>query len=240
VLPDGCTDIIWRTGSGAFIAGPDTGPAITPTRHQEVILGVRLRPGAGGAAYGLPLSEIRDLRVPLTDLGLDPANQLHGGLDPQEAVARLAGLVGQLALARRPDPAVRAAAVRLSDPRQRVEALAGDLGFSERQLRRRFDHAVGYGPKTLQRVLRLQRFRALTGLDLGRAAAEAGYTDQAHLTHDCRRLTGLTPTELRRFYSELPGDLRALHDEGWTKFLARLVRLTAGSEPPAYPEGDVR
>jgi AraC-like DNA-binding protein len=29
-------------------------------------------------------------------------------------------------------------------------------------------------------------------------AADAGYADQAHLTRECRRLTGLTPGELRR------------------------------------------
>jgi AraC-like DNA-binding protein len=46
-------------------------------------------------------------------------------------------------------------------------------------------------------VLRLQRFRTFKGLHLVRAAAEAGYADQAHLTHDCRALTGLSPSELR-------------------------------------------
>ena len=35
---------------------------------------------------------------------------------------------------------------------------AHELGVSERQLRRRFAEAVGYGPKTLARVLRFQRF----------------------------------------------------------------------------------
>lgn len=198
VLPDGCTDIVWRAGTGAFIAGPDTRPVIAATRAGELTLGVRLRPGAGGAAYGLPLSELRDLRVALTDVGLDPAGGLHGGLEPEIALRRLNELAARLALGSSPDLAVQAAALRLSDARQRVDRLAGDLGFSERQLRRRFHHAVGYGPKTLQRVLRLQRFRALKNLDLGRAAAEAGYADQAHLVRDCRRLTGLTPGELRR------------------------------------------
>lgn len=197
VLPDGCTDIIWRPDTGALVAGPDTGPVIALTGKDEFVLGVRLRPGAGGAAYGLPLSEIRDLRVPLADLGLDPADELHGGLDPQTALARLAALATRLALLRPPDLAIQAATLRLSDPGQRVDRLADDLGFSERQMRRRFHHSVGYGPKTLQRVLRLQRFRTFKGLHLVRAAAEAGYADQAHLTHDCRRLTGLSPSELR-------------------------------------------
>jgi AraC-like DNA-binding protein len=198
VLPDACTDIVWRAGSGAVVAGPDTGPARSPTRTGELIVGVRLRPGAGGAVYGLPLSEVRDRRVTVGDVGLDPHDELHGELGPSEALTHLSSLVARLALARPPDRAVQAAAVRLNHPRQRVDRLADELGLSERQLRRRFHHAVGYGPKTLQRVLRLQRFLALSDLELVRAAAEAGYTDQAHLTRDCRKLTGLTPGALRR------------------------------------------
>jgi transcriptional regulator GlxA family with amidase domain len=69
---------------------------------------------------------------------------------------------------------------------------------SERQLRRRFLDAVGYGPKTLARVLRFQHFLQLGSGpgDLARLAFAAGYADQAHLTRECRRLAGRTPAEL--------------------------------------------
>ena len=69
-------------------------------------------------------------------------------------------------------------------------------------LRRRFDDAVGYGPKTLQRVLRFQRFLALAATrpprrsDLAGLAFAAGYADQAHLTRECTRLAGLPPAAL--------------------------------------------
>lgn len=45
-------------------------------------------------------------------------------------------------------------------------------------------------------------------------------------------------TRVRLMHSQLPGDLRALHDEGWTTFLARLRAVAAGDEAPAYPAGD--
>jgi transcriptional regulator GlxA family with amidase domain len=88
---------------------------------------------------------------------------------------------------------VQAATVRLRDSRVRVDRLADELGFSERQLRRRFDDAVGYGPKTLQRVLRLWRFLVASGTDMAAAAIDAGYADQSHLTRECRILTRLAP-----------------------------------------------
>jgi transcriptional regulator GlxA family with amidase domain len=79
-----------------------------------------------------------------------------------------------------------------------VEALAGEVALSERQLRRRFHAAVGYGPKTLQRVLRFRRFLAGPRDDLARAALEAGYADQPHLAHEVARLAGTSPSRLSR------------------------------------------
>jgi AraC-like DNA-binding protein len=35
-------------------------------------------------------------------------------------------------------------------------------------------------------------------MDLARLALDAGYADQAHLTRECRRLAGVTPTALMR------------------------------------------
>ncbi|MEV5718428.1 DUF6597 domain-containing transcriptional factor [Amycolatopsis mediterranei] len=77
----------------------------------------------------------------------------------------------------------------------RVEDPALSAAVSARWLRRRFVQAVGYGPATYLRVSRFQRAVALAPHVSGLAAlaAAAGYADQAHLSRDCRALTGLTP-----------------------------------------------
>src|SRR5215472_12119884 len=62
VLPDGCSDLIWEQGRGAYIAGPDTGPVRADSPPGTVVAGVRFRPPAGGPTLGLPLSELRDVR----------------------------------------------------------------------------------------------------------------------------------------------------------------------------------
>jgi AraC-like DNA-binding protein len=78
-----------------------------------------------------------------------------------------------------------------------VAGLADRIGFSERHLRRRCVAALGYGPKTLDRILRFQCFRRLAARDgrlsLAELAAAAGYADQSHLTRECLRLAGETP-----------------------------------------------
>jgi AraC-like DNA-binding protein len=201
VLPDGCADIMWRSDQGAVVAGPDTAAWLSNPRPGELIVGARLVPGVGGAALGLPLSELRNQRVPLDELGLDRQVRVALEADPDEALSSLLGVTTALVKARPPDRAVQAAVARLLDPGQRVESLADDLGFSERQLLRRFQAAVGYGPKTLQRVLRLRRFLARVDnggddADLPRAAFAAGYADQPHLGRECRALTGMSPRQL--------------------------------------------
>ena len=87
VLPDACADIVWRPGAGAMIAGPDSEAWTSRTRPGELIVGARLLPGAGGAAFGIPLAEVRNARVPVDALGLDPRDELSGALDPDDAPA---------------------------------------------------------------------------------------------------------------------------------------------------------
>jgi len=96
VLPDGCTDLVWEQGRGAFVAGPDTGPVPTAMTAGSVMLGIRFRPSAGGPALWIPLSELRDQRVDLADLRPGDARRLPATLDLDTAVARALALVAAL------------------------------------------------------------------------------------------------------------------------------------------------
>jgi len=200
ILPDGCVDLIWRRGQGAFVAGPDTGPAPTEISTDDVFVGVRFKPGAG-LALGAPLHELRDRRVDVAELDPELGRRLSPELPPEVALARLARASEERAVARPPDAAVREATALLVSPRMRVPEIERAVGLGQRQLRRRFDATVGYGPKMLQRVLRFRRFLAAldrcTGRpDLARIAFESGYADQAHLSRESVELAGLSPTAL--------------------------------------------
>ncbi|HEX7162636.1 MAG TPA: AraC family transcriptional regulator [Trebonia sp.] len=203
VLPDACSDLIWEQGVGSHVAGPDTGPTRTPAMPGTVFVGVRFRPAAGGQVLGLPLSELRDQRVPLADLLKDAARELPATLHPAEAAGRLLDTAGRLIADSSPDRAINAAVDLLRDPAARTEDVAARVDLSERQFRRRAHAAVGYGPKTLQKILRFQRFVRLVDaaqepVDLADAAARLGYADQPHLTRDCAALSGLTPAALAK------------------------------------------
>jgi AraC-like DNA-binding protein len=200
VVPDGCIDLVWTQGRGATVVGANTTAFLVGLPAGVRVAGVRMRPGAGAALLGVDAGALRDARIPLEDLWHDDARRLEERLESVDdrVGVLLAALGARAPWTAPPDPLVRVAVRRLHDPGARVETLARELDVSARQLRRRFESAVGYGPKRLARVLRLERALAVArgGEGLAWAAAAAGYADQAHFAHDCRALAGVSPSAL--------------------------------------------
>jgi AraC-like DNA-binding protein len=203
VLPDGCADVVWIDGDGIVVAGPATREVLVEIPAGAAALGVRFGPGSAGAALGVAAHELRDRTVALEELWGVEARELGermAGSPPAERLAALTSAVARrLDSAREPDPLVARASSLLASGVP-VTAASREVALTDRHLRRRVHDAVGYGPKTLQRVMRLRRFLALAESDprpeLARAAAEAGSSDQPHLTRECAQLTGLPPAAL--------------------------------------------
>src|SRR5215472_12691405 len=172
VLPDACVDLIWEQGKGAYVAGPDTGPAPVTSPPGTIMAGVRFAPGAGGPALRMPMSALLDQRVDVGDLGCGPAmglaRLLPGSLDPELALRMLTEVAGALTDDGPADPLAAEAARLLGRAPVQADTVADHLGVSERQLRRRCQASVGYGPATLRRILRFRRF--VSWADAGRGA----------------------------------------------------------------------
>ncbi|MCX2184742.1 AraC family transcriptional regulator [Streptomyces sp. SKN60] len=194
VLPDGCMDLIWADGR-LLVAGPDT-RAYVPRSPAAHYAGVRFAPGEAAGVLGVEASAVRDERVDLAELW-DPrvarrlADRVSGAADRAAALEDL--VLRRAADAPAPDPLLRAVVARLRAGLP-VGTAADQLGIGVRQLHRRSLAAFGYGPKTLARILRLQRALALVtaGVPAAEAAPRAGCVDQAHLAREMRALTGLT------------------------------------------------
>lgn len=196
VVPDACVDLIW-SGRRLTVAGPDTRARLVALDPGTRMVGVRLRPGVAGAVLGLPATELCDEAPDAHEvLGRELTEALLAKLDAAgddpHVILRRAVEVGA---GGRPDPLVRAAITALDRPGARVAEVADQLGLSARQLQRRVSDAVGYGPKTLARVLRFRRLQALAWFEpaLVDLALDAGYADQAHMTAEVTRLAGLSP-----------------------------------------------
>jgi AraC-like DNA-binding protein len=208
ILPDGCVDIIWVDGLDPFVAGPATLPVQPVIDSSAGICGVRFRPGVGRHILGIDLHEVRDRHALLRDLWSHGQFAVFAEATERPTLAARLDAVSAL-LAERlgtgtdADPLVRDAVTWIvAHPRCRAEGIAQRYGVSDRQMRRRFVQSVGYGPKMLQRVLRMQRVLWLANADtrvapnLVRLAHAAGYADQAHMSRELATLTGLTPRQL--------------------------------------------
>lgn len=205
VVPDGCVDIVCK-GGRLLAVGPDrvaARPALVPGSE---VGGARFGPGAASAWLGLPMDEIVGQAVELGDLLGPRAREWGHRINDAQPGAGQAVFIHGLVQMGRDAPApdrqamelfnVAAAAGR--DESGVLAAMRAQLDMSERSLRRLCHAQFGYGPKTLERVLRFQRLLALARSDrqagLAALAADAGYADQAHLSREVRALCGITPS----------------------------------------------
>ena len=206
VVPDGCVDLTWVDGR-LLVAGPDVSAAISTFAYPTAVIGIRFRPGAASAWLGLPLSEIVGQRI---DLGV------FWGQRAAEISRRIGDAPTSDAKMQVLQAALCPIAADLDLPGSQMEfvfdalkagragsgmaAILERLDVSNRSLRRHCHEAFGYGPKTLDRILRFQRFLDLAKSQESRGLADlafaAGYSDQAHLTREVRRLTGFTASAL--------------------------------------------
>jgi AraC-like DNA-binding protein len=205
ILPDACIDIVWTAGEAPRLAGPDTGPVLAEMAPGTTIVGARFRPGLAPDVLRVSAAELRDAQPELAAIWGGRCVRRLAESDASDSIEAMAvelqrEIAGRLGEAGRDDPLVPAALAWAA--RRGPDALTGltsALDVGERQLRRRVEERFGYGPTTLRRVLRLQRLLALTARhpwSLAELADAAGYADQAHMTRECRRLSGLTPARL--------------------------------------------
>jgi AraC-like DNA-binding protein len=204
VLPDGCADLVWIGDAPAVVAGPATRWVDRPLPPRTTIVGVRLRPGWVPEGLGVPASELLDREGSLGDIwgraNDDLTERVADLAAPESKLAAIEeGLRARWAAADMGDPLVSFAVGWLtSRPSGVVHALAAELGVSARHLQRRFGAAVGFGPKTFQRIVRFQRLleigmRRSDSVPFGAIALDAGYSDQAHMNREVAELAGRTP-----------------------------------------------
>ncbi|MCJ8052189.1 helix-turn-helix domain-containing protein [Shinella curvata] len=203
VVPDGCVDLLW-TEAGFMIAGPDRTAAFPPMRPGATILGLRFKPGIARHLLRCDLDALTGKVVAFDDLRPGGFNVHHDRLLAADgSMNRLQLLQGVFAAEMHDLPAMHhnAAALEAMCKRPPAEGIAAALGVTERTLRRISTAEFGYGPKTLARILRLQKLLGRIGERdsvLAELAAETGFADQAHMGRDVLSLTSLTPGEILR------------------------------------------
>ncbi len=207
VLPDGCIDIVFINDEAPIVVGPWVKPFVARFPVGTTIVGARWHPGRAPALLGLPSAELLNQSVALRDVwSRSLSSSFEQVSERPNLVARRSSLEDTLLRlvpdAAPSDPIVNASIQWLArHPHGRVRQLSRWIGVSSRQLQRRFSESVGYGPKAFQSILRFQRLLHSAGREgrwksLAELSAEAGYSDQAHMTREVQRFSGSPPTGL--------------------------------------------
>jgi AraC-like DNA-binding protein len=196
-----------RRGLDVYVLG------VKQTVYRKVIrrghraVTARLHLGATEAVLGVPASAVAGRFVALEELWGDRATErlcdrLAGACDTMAAAAVLEDAIAERLARAEGHRAGAQLAVDAADrlTRANVNAVALDLGVSERHLRRVFRETVGVGPKTFAKLARFHRAlhaaRAEERPSWASIASAAGYYDQAHLIAEFRAIAGVTPRAL--------------------------------------------
>lgn len=201
-------------------AGPHTLPTITLNPGPVRLFTLGLVPHALQALTGVAIADYVDRVAPLHEV-LDPSWQALGQavLNAHDDAERVRLI--EAFLAPRWSPLRHATVPRVERVRDWSEALAlraatSGAGRSVRQMERRIKQWAGQPLRELRRMGRAEasflQARADPTADPSRhmpdwvgIAADTGYADQSHLCRESRRITGLSPTELKKAVHEDEG-----------------------------------
>jgi AraC-like DNA-binding protein len=233
IVPDGCVEVVLNLADRFvqvdaghavqprdLLVGQMTRPTIASPTGDVDLIGIRFWPGRAGAVLRTPMWELQDRLVAASNV-LPNFDRLADDLRSVPRASRLAHLTTVLApycarvspdRLRHVDGAL--SRIAATHGTESIGALAAATGVTRRHLERQFREQVGLRVKQVARIARIQRVLSVvqSGASLSGAeiAASFGYSDQAHLIHECRALTGTTPGRLVTTERSLSGLMREL------------------------------
>jgi AraC-like DNA-binding protein len=191
--------------SGSVIGGPYRQSWIIDTAEQVRVMGVSFHPGGAHALIRLNAEELAQHDINLEDMFGARARLLRQRLletvVPAQRLALLEQWLRQLTEQPIWDATILHAVAMLARVPDvpSIGRLQRESGYSAHRFGLLFRQHVGM---TAKQYARLMRFRAVVTmahqeqpLDWARIASDGGYCDQAHLSHEFRRFSGMTPTE---------------------------------------------
>jgi AraC-like DNA-binding protein len=221
ILPDGAMELMINLGDPQKLCAPDnpakhtifrqswiSGERTTPIVIDEIgyvhLVGVRLRAGGAWPFLGIPLREFTDQVVELETIMGREIEDLRDALcearDDDSRFDLLESWLVRRARSRTQPTRSVSYALRVIHgglDAVRIGRIADTIGISHKHLLREFDRCVGLTPKLFARLCAFQRVIRSVGqkaeVDWAGTAATCGYHDQAHLIHEFRAFSGLTP-----------------------------------------------
>ena len=206
VLPDGRFQLVLDLTAGpGVVAGMRSRYIEIDAAAIRTVMGVVFRPGGARSFFDVPAHEFYNQVVTLDLVWGASVAALRDRLMESPTVAERFQVL-ETALQQRVNtrlsvhPAVGYAlgAFHRAPHIQRVLNVTKDAGLSRRRLSQLFREQVGITPKLYCRLRRFQQvirqIAAGAPVDWSDVALAGGYADQAHLSHEFREFSGLSPS----------------------------------------------
>ncbi|HEY7387160.1 MAG TPA: helix-turn-helix domain-containing protein [Bryobacteraceae bacterium] len=205
ILPTGAFTIVFDLESGSsVVSGLRTKCIDLDTGPVGAVVGVLFRPGGGRGIFNFSADELSNETVPLHLLWGSAADNLCDLMRETTCPnARLQILEDALTRRMRAQAILHpAVGYGLQEFQQvphmeRILKVVKDAGLSRRRFSQLFREQVGLTPKLYCRLRRfhwvLDRVSSGIGVEWADVAVAAGYSDQAHLTHEFREFSGFSP-----------------------------------------------
>jgi AraC-like DNA-binding protein len=208
VLPNGRFQLIIDLAGGAppceLVIGLRSGYTVIETAGLQSLIGAVFHPGGARGFFHSASDEFYNKVVPLDDLWGGMAAGLRERLlqcsNPAAKLRLLESELQRRALS--VPPLHQAVQYALNDLRrspciERISAIAGEARLSRRRFAQLFREQVGMTPKLFLRLNRFQQVvrQAACGApaDWADVALAGGYCDQAHMAHEFRAFSGMSP-----------------------------------------------
>ncbi|MGF1567100.1 MAG: DUF6597 domain-containing transcriptional factor [Nodosilinea sp.] len=204
-LPDGAIDIAFKVDHNSinsWVYGTTTTRVDIPLNQQCHYFGIRFRPGQSRhfiQASAYELTNTYEATQGLLKFSLEPLTEavLMGNI-VQHFNRVLEAHLAWLSTSLQPiDQAIHL--IEAAHGAVSMDEAAAVFGQSHRQFERVFLETVGVSAKTFAKIIRFQhttkRLVSQGQLSLAHIAAELNYSDQSHMSHDFKRLAGLSPRQ---------------------------------------------
>ncbi|CAM3474575.1 helix-turn-helix domain-containing protein [Erysipelothrix anatis] len=196
IVADACIDcIVDQENQTIFLSGLSTMYHDVITEHPGDSFGIRMRPGAAHALFGIHATEAMDKPFDVTDRLVDSS---FWNLSVQEQEGVLTTNLETLSIKITSHQALEWFEVLFNDLYlSSVDTISAHFGYSSKHMNRLFLQYYGMNVKAVVMVIRMQK--ALSHLindpseALTTLALEMGYYDQSHFINDLKLNLGMTP-----------------------------------------------
>jgi AraC-like DNA-binding protein len=217
--PDGGSGLIFNYGdtlsfdqqqkhAGAYLDGTNIRSISLGLEGTINAVGIRFKPAGASVFFKLPLAELKDQRLDLSEVKLKQLSNLYEILPTQKTLFdKVTAIEQALMKTRLQDKHISPLTHRAigmiehTQGRLTVTELAQQLDIGQRKLERLFRAQLGIRPGELVRLVRVEEARyhlKHTGAELADIASRLSFYDQAHFSKSFKTVVGLTPGEYRQ------------------------------------------